>query len=66
MELFNIIAGLCSIASLLMSIFAVSKVVRIENQYKLNLSQSGSGIQAGGNIQIGQGEYRKQQEHTDL
>lgn len=36
MELFNIISGVCSIIGLLLSIFAVTRVVKISNKIKMN------------------------------
>lgn len=38
MEIFNIAAGVCSIASFLISIFVFNKVVKISNDIKIDKS----------------------------
>ncbi|CAM3921470.1 MULTISPECIES: hypothetical protein [Bacillus cereus group] len=39
MELFNVIAGVCSIISLFISIFVASKVIKISNNFNNNSSR---------------------------
>lgn len=39
MDLFNIIAGVCSIISLFISIFVASKVIKISNNFQSNSSR---------------------------
>lgn len=51
MEVFNIIAGIASIVSLFLSIFAVTKVVKINNTIKSKKIE-GSNINQGKNITI--------------
>ncbi len=68
MEIFNVIAGVCSIVSLFLSIFVASKVVKLSNSNNNNTGeiQTGDGVQkiAKGNSVIADGgstyiDYRK-------
>ncbi len=46
MEIFNVIAGICSIASLVVSVFVASKVLKISNSNNDNKGeiQTGDGV----------------------
>lgn len=48
MDLFNIIAGLASILSFLVSIFVASKVIKIDNSIQSNQIIKGSGNKQAG------------------